>query len=492
MQEATRQAPAAAAAGPHRASSAPPGVGTVGADPPPTPSPSPLPLSPSPLSPSPSLRATAPDWFQRRAEGRPTDTFEVREPQSHPPPRRLAPRAPAAERGCGKCGATDTPGLPLNGGELLCEACYRSSQRTRSITRAPPREPRTSWIEIGNKRWEQAKRAPQGYIPRQPPPPPQPSVKYRYIGFGPPEPPRYSPKVEVPGWVPPWERPSPDRRTHLTLPEARAHLCVGKRASAHELDGALERRIATISRSELLHPSDKAERCRRLRDAHGLLVAHLAHLAHLADLATSPPLLHETPPPPHVAVLLARSPPPPPPPPPPPAPPSLTYRYIVVPYERKQRRRPPLSYRLPPPPPQLPQPAAADREKKPKAKDPHSYIPLWERALPRKQKETPKAKPVPGPPPEMARLVEVASLQPCAAATPYRQPATAYRQPATPYHQPATARSQPVAPCFPGAAMVRRDGGGHPPATQGAGLDARRARACGAAGGAVRGAAVQR
>ena len=311
----------------------------------------------------------------------------------------------AEERGCDKCGASETPGWERGGGGLLCEACYRSSQRTRSLTRAPPREPRTSWVEIGNERWEKAKRAPHGYTPRQPPPPPPPSVTYRYIGYGPPEPPRYSPKVQVPGWVPPWERPSPDRRTHVTLPEARAHLCVGKHASAHELDVALERRIATISRSELLQPSDKAERCRKLSDAHGFLVAHLAHLADLADLATSPPPLHETPPPPHVAVPIAR-----PPPPPPPAPPSLTYRYIVVPYERKQRRRPPLSYRLPPPqPPQPPQPAEADRKKKPKAKDPH-YIPPWERAVPRKQKEPPKAKPVPRPPPEMARLVEVASL----------------------------------------------------------------------------------
>ena len=318
--------------------------------------------------------------------------------------------------------------MERSGGGLLCEACYHSSQRTRSITRAPPGEPRTSWVELGNERWEKAKRTPHGYVPRQPPPPPPPSVAYRYIGLGPPEPPRYSPKVEVPGWVPPWERPSPDRRTHVTLPEARAHLCVGKHASAHELDVGLERRIATISRSELLQPSDKAERCRKLRDAHGLLVTHLAHLedlAALADLAASPPLPHEPPPPPHVAVPLGSGPsrwqravavplarplpPPAPPAPPPPPSPSVTYRYIVVPYERKQRRQQPLSYRIPPPPPPPPQPAAADRRKKPTAKDPH-YIPPWERAVPRKQKEPPKAKPVPRPPPEMARLVEVASL----------------------------------------------------------------------------------
>ena len=445
-----------------RVSSAPPGVRTVGADPPPS-------LSPSP---SPSPRAKPPDWFQRRAEGRPTDTFGVREPQRHLSPHRLAPRMTEEERGGGG----------------LCEACYHSRQPPRS-TRAPPREPRISWVEIGNERWEKAKRAPHGYIPRQPPPPPPPSVTYRYIGYGPPEPPRYSPKVELPGWVPPWERPPPDRRTHVTVPEARAHLCVGKHASAHELDLALERRVAKISRSELLQPSDKAERCRKLRDAHGVLVAHLAHLADLddpADRATSPPLLHEASPPPHFAVPLA---PPPPPPPPPPAPPSLTYRYIVVPYERKQRRRPPLSYRLPQPPPQPPQPVAADRKKKLKAKDPH-YIPPWERqrAVPRVQKEPPKAKPVPRPPPEMARLVEVASLQPQPLSTGL-QPLTANLQP---YHQPATARSQPATPCSPGAAVVRRDGGGHPPATQGAGLDARRARACGAAGGTVRGNAAQR
>eukprot|EP00964_Phaeocystis_antarctica_P147730 scaffold114409_cov63-Phaeocystis_antarctica.AAC.2 len=294
-----------------RASSAPPGVSTVGVDPPPSPSP----------SPSPSPRAKQPDWFQRRAEGRPTDTFEVREPQCHLSPHRSAPRMTAAERGCVKCGATDigalpweTPGLERSGGGLLCEACYYSSQRTRSITRAPPGEPRTSWVELGNERWEKAKRTPHGYVPRQPPPPPPPSVAYRYIGLGPPEPPRYSPKVEVPGWVPPWERPSPDRRTHVTLPEARAHLCVGKHASAHELDVGLERRIATISRSELLQPSDKAERCRKLRDAHGLLVAHLAHLedledlADLADLAASSPPPHEPPPPPHVAVPLGSGP----------------------------------------------------------------------------------------------------------------------------------------------------------------------------------------
>ena len=189
-----------------RVSSAPPGVRTVGADPPPS-------LSPSP---SPSPRAKPPDWFQRRAEGRPTDTFGVREPQRHLSPHRLAPRMAEEERGI-------------------------------------------SWVEIGNERWEKAKRAPHGYVPRQPPPPPPPSVTYRYIGYGPPEPPRSSPKVELPGWVPPWERPPPDRRTHVTVPEARAHLCVGKHASAHELDLALERRVAKISRAELLQPSDKAD-----------------------------------------------------------------------------------------------------------------------------------------------------------------------------------------------------------------------------------------
>ena len=258
----------------------------------------------------------------------------------------------AAERGCVKCGATDigalpweTPGLERSGGGLLCEACYHSSQRTRSITRAPPGEPRTSWVELGNERWEKAKRTPHGYVPRQPPPPPPPSVAYRYIGLGPPEPPRYSPKVEVPGWVPPWERPSPDRRTHVTLPEARAHLCVGKHASAHELDVGLERRIATISRSELLQPSDKAERCRKLRDAHGLLVAHLAHLedledlADLADLAASPPPPHEPPPPPHVAVPLGSG-------------PSRWQRAVAVPLARPLPPPPP-----PPPPPPLPSPS---------------------------------------------------------------------------------------------------------------------------------------